>query len=106
MSKLRIALDEYLKVRRSLGYKLLATGSLLRRFVDFADPGGSRVHYHRTCIEVGCAAFSGSSTLVGEALRNGTPVCSVLQCNRLAHNHSAAQPASLPIPTPIPLYLS
>jgi hypothetical protein len=30
MSKLRIALDEYLKVRRSLGYKLLSTGNLLR----------------------------------------------------------------------------
>jgi integrase len=41
MSNLRIALDEYLKVRRSLGYKLLATGSLLRRFVDFADREGA-----------------------------------------------------------------
>lgn len=41
MSKLRIALDEYLKVRRSLGYKLPATGSLLRRFVDFADREGA-----------------------------------------------------------------
>jgi hypothetical protein len=41
MSKLRVTLDEYLKVRRALGYKLLATGSLLRRFVDFADREGA-----------------------------------------------------------------
>jgi len=41
MSKLRIALDEYLKVRRALGYKLLATGNLLRRFADFADREGA-----------------------------------------------------------------
>lgn len=41
MSKLRIALDEYLKVRRALGYKLLVTGNLLRRFVDFADREGA-----------------------------------------------------------------
>jgi len=41
MSNLRVTLDEYLKVRRALGYKLLATGSLLRRFVDFADREGA-----------------------------------------------------------------
>jgi integrase/recombinase XerD len=41
MSKLRIALDEYLKVRRALGYKLLPTAGLLQRFVDFADRAGA-----------------------------------------------------------------
>ena len=41
MSKLRIALDEYLKVRRALGYKLRVPGGLLRRFVDFADRAGA-----------------------------------------------------------------
>jgi integrase/recombinase XerD len=37
MSPLRTALDEYIAVRRALGYKLLLTGRLLRRFVDFAE---------------------------------------------------------------------
>jgi integrase len=37
MSSLRTALDEYLAVRRALGYKLLLAGRLLRRFVDFAE---------------------------------------------------------------------
>lgn len=41
MSKLSIALDGYLKVRRALGYKLLAQGRLLQQFVGFADHAGA-----------------------------------------------------------------
>jgi len=37
MSSLRTALDEYLAVRRALGYQLRLTGRLLRRFVEFAE---------------------------------------------------------------------
>ena len=37
MSSLRTALDEYLGARRALGHKLILTGRLLRRFVDFAE---------------------------------------------------------------------
>ena len=41
MSKLSIALEEYLKVRRALGYKLRAQGCQLRKFVEFADAIGA-----------------------------------------------------------------
>ena len=37
MTSLRAALDEYLAVRRALGYQLRLTGRLLRRFVEFAE---------------------------------------------------------------------
>src|SRR5438105_4364447 len=37
MSKLRKALDQYLEIRRALGFKLDVQGSLLHRFVDFAE---------------------------------------------------------------------
>src|SRR5580658_6716695 len=37
MSKLRDASHEYLKVRRSLGFKLRAVASALRSFVTFAE---------------------------------------------------------------------
>ncbi|MCP3460809.1 tyrosine-type recombinase/integrase [Bradyrhizobium sp. CCGUVB23] len=37
MNSLRTALDEYLGARRALGHKLILTGRLLRRFVDFAE---------------------------------------------------------------------
>ena len=41
MSPLQVALDEYLTVRRALGYKLRLSGRLLQRFVDFADHQGA-----------------------------------------------------------------
>ena len=36
MTKLRKALEEYLAIRRALGFKLRLTGRLLHRFVEFA----------------------------------------------------------------------
>lgn len=41
MSPLQVALDEYLAVRRALGYKLRVSGRLLQRFVDFANRQGA-----------------------------------------------------------------
>jgi len=41
MSPLQVALDEYLAVRRALGYKLRLSGRLLQRFIDFADGQGA-----------------------------------------------------------------
>ena len=41
MSPLQVALDEYLAVRHTLGYKLRLSGRLLQRFVDFADRQGA-----------------------------------------------------------------
>ena len=37
MSSLPTELDEYLAVRRALGYQLRLTGRLLKRFVEFAE---------------------------------------------------------------------
>ena len=41
MSELRTALEEYLAIRRALGFKLHLSGRLLQRFVDFADREGA-----------------------------------------------------------------
>jgi integrase len=41
MSPLRIALEEYLALRRSLGFKLRLSGRLLERFVKFAESRGA-----------------------------------------------------------------
>ncbi|MGY3614093.1 hypothetical protein [Bradyrhizobium sp. USDA 10063] len=46
MSSLHTALEEYLGVRRALGYKLRLPGWLLRRFVEFAKR--ERSHYITT----------------------------------------------------------
>lgn len=41
MSPLRAALEEYLALRRSLGFELRLTGRLLQRFVAFAENRGA-----------------------------------------------------------------
>jgi site-specific recombinase XerD len=41
MSRLRTALDEYLALRRALGYKLYRAGLLLQQFVEFAEQTGA-----------------------------------------------------------------
>ena len=41
MSTLRAALEEYLALRRALGFKLVLSGRLLHRFVDFAEREGT-----------------------------------------------------------------
>src|SRR5258707_723127 len=41
MSKLRSTLDEYLALRRALGYKLYRAGLLLHQFVEFAERAGA-----------------------------------------------------------------
>ena len=41
MNKLQVALDEYLAVRRALGFKLHLSGRPLQRFVDFASREGA-----------------------------------------------------------------
>lgn len=43
MSELRTALEEYLAVRRALGFKLRLAGRMLQRFVDFAEREGATV---------------------------------------------------------------
>lgn len=43
MSELRAALEEYLALRRALGFKLRVSGGLLERFVDFAEREGASV---------------------------------------------------------------
>lgn len=41
MSELRTALEEYLAIRRALGFRLEVQGSLLHRFVDFTETEGA-----------------------------------------------------------------
>ncbi len=43
MCELRAALEEYLALRRALGFKLRLSGCLLHRFVDFAEREGAAV---------------------------------------------------------------
>jgi integrase/recombinase XerD len=43
MSKLQAALDDYLTIRRALGFKLKLAGWVLGKFVEYADGVGAEV---------------------------------------------------------------
>ncbi len=43
MSMLRAALDDYLTIKRALGFKLKLAGWVLGKFVEYADEGGAEV---------------------------------------------------------------
>ncbi|HKF16737.1 MAG TPA: hypothetical protein VKF14_06045 [Candidatus Dormibacteraeota bacterium] len=43
MSLLRAALDDYLTIKRALGFKLKLAGWVLGKFVEYADEVGAEV---------------------------------------------------------------
>jgi hypothetical protein len=85
MSKLSIALDEYLKVRRALGYKLHAQGRLLQQFVEFADRAGAGFITAELALQMGNAVCPSPANLAGAAFGHGPPICSALQRSRPSH---------------------
>ena len=48
MSALRAALDDYLRVRRRLGFTMPQDGRLLEGFVEFLDHGRYRLKHRRS----------------------------------------------------------
>lgn len=99
MSPLQVALDEYLAVRRALGYKLCPSvrppAATLRRFRRW--PGGD-VHHVRTRRGMGNVAWLSAARSVGQPAGDGAPLCTVLQCAGAAHGRAAAGLASSSIP--------
>jgi hypothetical protein len=45
MSELRRHAEDYLRLRRSLGFKLILHGPLLAQFVDYLDAAGADAHH-------------------------------------------------------------
>jgi integrase/recombinase XerD len=78
MSKLSLALDEYLAVRRALGYKLHAQERILRQFVEFADRAGKDVITTDLALRWAVRPGNVPAKLVGEALGHDPPICSSL----------------------------
>jgi integrase/recombinase XerD len=77
MSKLSMALDEYLKVRRALGYKLHMQGRQLRQFVEFADRAGADFITTELALEWAIVCPS-PADLADEAIGYGPPIRSAL----------------------------
>lgn len=69
MSALAEHVQNYLRVRRALGFKLVGEGQLLREFVAFADAGGQCTVTTRIALEWARLPRSGSPNYLSRRLR-------------------------------------
>ena len=67
MSGLQAHVDEYLRLRRALGFKLKEDERTLGQLVDYLEAAGATHGHHRAGGSVGQAAGRGASEPVGEA---------------------------------------
>lgn len=104
MKKLATYLDEYLELRRKLGFRRLA-GGLLHRFVLFAQE--KRASFITTKLAVQWATQPGRlpTLAVGQPPRDSAPLCPLRERHRSTHRDSAARAvaASLSSKTSLPL---
>ena len=103
MSALAEHVQNYLQVRRALGFKLVGEEQLLREFVTFADAAGQAHNHHRPRGEMGAAAVQRQPQLSLAAAARG-PRASRATCRRWipparSHRSSCCPPANT-APTP------
>ena len=71
------ALDDYLPIRRQLGFKLKETGRLLEQFVELPRAGRRGARHHRARARVGDARCTRAPAPVAPAARDGARVRAV-----------------------------
>ena len=82
MKTLRQALEDYLALRRAMGFKLSEAGTLLPQFVEFLDQQGPHVHHHGMGRGVGDPTPSCPTRRMGEAPALGAGLCALPQRHR------------------------
>ena len=85
MSELRQALDDYIALRRSLGFDLRLPARLLRNFVSFVE--ANEATYITTALAVRWAKQPDDAQPATWAVApgNGTPLRQLAQCDRSSH---------------------
>ena len=72
VKRLEQALNDYLRIRRSLGYRLREPEGLLRNFVAFLQAEACLVHHQATGASLGHTAREGPTRYLGWAFRHRT----------------------------------
>ena len=85
MNTLRQALEEYLSLRRSLGFKLSEAGKGLHDFVTYMEQ-----HRASYITQVGSTTGKRSAVSLVTTLEFCTWICAVSQRERLAHTSTTA----------------
>ena len=94
MSSLREDLQEYLTLRRSLGYKMQDAGRLLPRFVAYLEERGAHI---TTRLALEWAQQAGATCRVGSRLGLRPRLRSLLQRYGCTHRDSAGAAAAASI---------
>jgi len=81
MSKLSIHLDDYLKLRRQLGFKLKSAGMTLRNFVRFAEKEHVSVITAKPGIAMGDGAVKNQSRQTCQPIGHGASFRGILERN-------------------------
>jgi len=93
MTTLRKAVDEYLKMRRSLGFQLREAGVGLLDFVTFMQQ--RLVHHSAVGPQVGATTLYCSTGRMGEATQSRSNVRALSQRHRSADANSSRGPTAV-----------
>ena len=106
MSKLQAVLDEYLAVRRALGYKLRDPGLLLQQFVEFAEQASAA--YITTDLALKWATQPTRARQTWWAMRLGVVrrFAQYCSCHDPRDTGATAGSASLSFPSSVAVHLS
>lgn len=85
MNPLQQALNDYLSIRRSLGFRLREPENYLRNFVAFFQDEGAPLHDHGTRASLGHPAHKGSTFHLGSAFGCGPTLCLLVQRQRTSY---------------------
>jgi hypothetical protein len=96
MTTLRSAVQEYLTLRRSLGFKLHETGKGLLAFVTFMEAAPCRPYHDPVGAHLGSTTGERPTSALGSATELRPRIRSVSQRDGSPHADSGAGPTALP----------
>ena len=99
MNTLRQAVQEYLSMRRDLGFQLRETGKGLLRFRDVHGAAPCLLYYPGVGTGLGAATGEGSTVTVGTTTELRARICSSSQRNRSTDADPTARLAAVPAET-------
>lgn len=97
MSQLQKEMEEYLAVRRALGFKLRDAGRALHNFVAFMDQAQAPVITTKLTLQWARATGWCPACPLGKAAGYGAPLCSVSKRHRPADGNPAPGIITLPL---------
>ena len=105
MSTLAARAEEYLRLRRALGFKLVAAGHLLPQFAAFCDAAGAQTITVQRGVDWARLPAGVQPSLLGAAARCGARVCPLAGQHRPGNSDPAARRVRRTPATAHPLHL-